>query len=178
LAFAEHRVCDGKDLVDHEEGAVGNAKNALLDGRDLFLRGEDLLPDGKGLFVCDEDLLHDGKHLFVFKHDALRLWKDVVSAPKHPRPNEGKANRHYEDARRRTNDFLREAPANGHPLPHDMPPGTELRQSQAGCFWSQPARIIVNSENSPADPTDRPQLYGIYAPQFLSSLFCLSDFFP
>jgi hypothetical protein len=137
LAFAEHRVCDGKDVVDHEEGAVGNAKNALLDGRDLFLRGEDLLPDGKGLFLRGEDLLHDGKHLFVCKHDALRRWKDFVSAPKHIRQNTGKANRRGEDARGRTNDFLREAPANGcHPLPHDMPPGTELRQSQAGCFRS------------------------------------------
>jgi len=99
----------------------------------------------ESIFSFGEDLLHDGKHLFVFKHDALRLWKDVVSAPKHPRPNEGKANRHYEDARRRTNDFLREAPANGHPLPHDMPPGTELRQSQAGCFRSSPARSHQNS---------------------------------
>jgi hypothetical protein len=35
-------------------------------------------------------------------------------------------------------------------------------------FWSQPARIvIINSGNSPSDPTDQPQLHGIYAPKFL-----------
>ena len=190
LAFAAHRVCDGKDVVDHEEGAVENAKNALLDGRDLFLRGEDLLPDGKGLFFCDEDLLGRGKHLslrgedllprgkhlFVFKHDALRLWKDVVSAPKHLRPNEGKANRHYEDARRRTNDFLREAPANGHPLPHDMPPGTELRQSRSWLFSELSSPLASEFSLEICRPASRSRVkhyksHAICALKVLSSIF-------
>jgi hypothetical protein len=35
----------------------------------------------------------------------------------------------------------------------------------------QPARIIVNSGNSPPDPTDQLQLQGICASNFLSSFF-------
>jgi hypothetical protein len=59
-----------------------------------------------------------------------------------------------------------------------MPPGTELRQSQAGFFSElQPARIIINSGNSPADPTNQPQLYGIYALKYLSSFFLFIRFF-
>jgi hypothetical protein len=52
---------------------------------------------------------------------------------------------------------------------------TALRQSEAGFFLElQPARIIINSGNSPSDPTDQLQPYRICAPKLLSSFFYFS----
>ena len=88
---------------------------------------------GAGRFLRDgKDLVRRGKHLFVCKHDAFSRWKDLVSVPKHPRPNAGKACR-------RTNDFLREAPTNGRdPLPRVTPVRTGAR------LLTRPAHMQCN----------------------------------